>query len=90
MWVYAVNVLKKTFLLLCYTVEYPPRIWKRYVDDTFVIIKATKKEGFLKTSCSGWVGLVNLDWSLTEEMENSNFKSLLLCSDILLRGRLEE
>ena len=30
------------------TDEYPPRIWKRYVDDTCVIIEATKKEGFLE------------------------------------------
>ena len=30
------------------TAEYPPRIWKRYVDDTCVIIEATKKEGFLE------------------------------------------
>ena len=28
------------------TSEYPPRIWKRYVDDTCVIIQARKKEGF--------------------------------------------
>ena len=30
------------------TAEYPPRIWKRYVDDTCVIIEAAKKEGFLE------------------------------------------
>ena len=30
------------------TAEYPPSIWKRYVDDTCVIIEATKKEGFLE------------------------------------------
>ena len=30
------------------TAEYPPRILKRYVDDTCVIIDATKKEGFLE------------------------------------------
>ena len=30
------------------TAEYPPGIWKRYVDDTCVIIEATKKEGFLE------------------------------------------
>ena len=29
------------------TPEHPPRIWKRYVDDTFVVIDATKKQGFL-------------------------------------------
>ena len=28
--------------------EYPPRIWKRYVDDTCVIMEATQKEGFLE------------------------------------------
>ena len=26
--------------------EYPPRIWKRYVDDTWVVIDSTKKERF--------------------------------------------
>ena len=30
------------------TAEYPPSFWKRYVDDTCVIIEATKKEGFLE------------------------------------------
>ena len=30
------------------TAEYPPRIWKRYVDDTCVVIDAAKKEGFLE------------------------------------------
>ena len=30
------------------TAEYPPRIWKRYVDDIFVVIDAAKKEGFLE------------------------------------------
>ena len=30
------------------TAEYPPRIWKRYVDNTFVVIDATKKEVFLE------------------------------------------
>ena len=30
------------------TPEYPPGIWKRYVDDTCTIIEATKKEGFLE------------------------------------------
>ena len=30
------------------TAEYPPGIWKRYVDDTHLIIEATKKEGFLE------------------------------------------
>ena len=27
--------------------EYPPRIWKRYVDDTFVVIESARKEKFL-------------------------------------------
>ena len=29
------------------TTECPPRVWKRYVDDTFVVIEANKKQGFL-------------------------------------------
>ena len=29
------------------TAEHPPRIWKRYVDDTFCVMKRTKVEGFL-------------------------------------------
>ena len=28
------------------TAGHPPRIWKRYVDDIFVVIDATKKQGF--------------------------------------------
>ena len=28
--------------------EYLPRIWKRYVDDTFVVIDSARKERFLK------------------------------------------
>ena len=30
------------------TAECPPRFWKRFVDDTFVVIEATKKHGFLE------------------------------------------
>ena len=26
----------------------PPRIWKRFVDDTFVVIDSTRKENFLE------------------------------------------
>ena len=30
------------------TAECPPNVWKRFVDDTFVIIEAEKKQGFLE------------------------------------------
>ena len=30
------------------TAEYSPKLWKRYVDYTFVVIDAAKKEGFLE------------------------------------------
>ena len=30
------------------TAECPPRVWKRFVDGTFVVIEATKKQGFLE------------------------------------------
>ena len=29
------------------TAEWPPSFWKRYVDNTFVVIEADKKQGFL-------------------------------------------
>ena len=30
------------------TAEHPLRIWKKYVDDTFVVIESSKKEKFLE------------------------------------------
>ena len=30
------------------TAEHPPRIWKRFVDDTFVVIESARKEKFLE------------------------------------------
>ena len=30
------------------TAECPPRIWKRFMDDTFVVIEAEKKQGLLE------------------------------------------
>ena len=30
------------------TAECPPRVWKRFVDDTFVVIEDEKKQGFLE------------------------------------------
>ena len=30
------------------TAEHPSRIWKRYVDDTFVVIESAKKDKFLE------------------------------------------
>ena len=30
------------------TAEYPPRIWKRYIDNICVVIDSAKKEGFLE------------------------------------------
>ena len=30
------------------TAECPPRVWKRFVDDNFVVIEATKKTGYLE------------------------------------------
>ena len=32
------------------TAEYPPRIWKRYVDYTFVVIDSARKEKFLENN----------------------------------------
>ena len=30
------------------TDEYPPRIWKKYVDDTFLVIDSARKKKFLE------------------------------------------
>ena len=30
------------------TTEHPPRVWMRYVDDTFVVIESSRKDKFLE------------------------------------------
>ena len=43
------NLYMEDFVIKAINIaEHPPRFWKRYVDDTFVVIEAAKKEGFLE------------------------------------------
>ena len=40
----------------------PPRLWKRYVDDTFVILQQSQKEEFLQ-----YINFVDLSINFTTE-----------------------
>ena len=42
------NLYMDNFETKIRTAEYPPRIWKRYVDDTCVVIDSANKERFLE------------------------------------------
>ena len=52
------------------TIELPPRIWKRYVDDTLVVIKSAKKENSWSTSTK-WTHISSLQQKMLKQMGQS-------------------